>query len=100
MWGPPWRGLHWISWVLYLGNKYIVIIANYFTQWPESFSVPDQEATTVTNLLVREFVCCYRVPLEVHSDQGRNIESAIFAKLCTLLGMEKNTYHTISSIIE
>ena len=71
------------------GNKYIVIIADYFTKWPEAFAVPDQEATTVANLLVREFVCRYGVPLEVHSDQGRNFESAVFAEMCTLLGMEK-----------
>lgn len=79
------------------GNKYIVIIADYFTKWPEAFAVPDQEATTVANLLVREFVCRYGVPLEVHSDQGRNFESAVFAEMCTLLGMEKT--RTTSSTI-
>ena len=70
-------------------NKYIVIIADYFTKWPEAFAVPDQEATTVANLLVCEFVCRYGVPLEIHLDQGRNFESAVFSEMCTLLGMEK-----------
>ena len=51
--------------------------------------MPNQEATTVANLLVREFVCCCGVPLEIHSDQGRNFESAVFFEMCTLLGMEK-----------
>ena len=71
------------------GNRYIVMIADYFTKWPEAFAVPNQEATTVANLLVREFVCCCGVPLEIHSDQGRNFESAVFSEMCTLLGMEK-----------
>ena len=38
------------------GNRYIVIIADYFTKWPKAYAVPIQEATTVANLLVREFV--------------------------------------------
>ena len=31
------------------GNKYIVIIANYFIKWPEAFAIPNQEATTIAN---------------------------------------------------
>ena len=71
------------------GNRYIVIIADYFTKWPEAFAVLNQEATTVANLLVREFVSRYGVPLEIHSDQGRNFGSAVFSEMCPLLGMEK-----------
>ena len=83
------------------GNRdiHVVIIADYFTKWPEAFAVPNQEATTVANLLVCEFMCRYRVPLEIHSDQGRSFESAVFSEICTLLGMEKNTYHTLPSTI-
>ena len=40
-------------------------------------------------LLVREFVCRYGVPLEIHSDQGRNFESTVFSEMCTLLEMKK-----------
>ena len=78
------------------GNKYIIIIADYFTKWPEAFAIPNQEATTIANLLVREVVCRYGVPLELHSDQGRNFESTVFAEMCSLLGIGKtrNTpYH-------
>ncbi|MCG8624913.1 MAG: DDE-type integrase/transposase/recombinase, partial [Proteobacteria bacterium] len=71
------------------GNKYIVIIADYFTKWPEAFAIPNQEATTIANLLVREVVCRYGVPLELHSDQGRNFESTVFAEMCSLLGIGK-----------
>ena len=71
------------------GNRYIIIMADYFTKWPEAFAVPNQEATSVANLLVREFVCRYGVPLEIHSDQGRNFESAVFSEMCTLLEMKK-----------
>ena len=34
------------------GNKYILVIADYFTKWTESYSIPDQEAVTVATKLV------------------------------------------------
>ncbi|MCG8622472.1 MAG: DDE-type integrase/transposase/recombinase [Proteobacteria bacterium] len=84
------------------GNKYIIIIADYFTKWPEAFAIPNQEATTIANLLVREVVCRYGVPLELHSDQGRNFESTVFAEMCSLLGIGKThttPYHPQSDVM-
>ena len=71
------------------GNKYILIIADYFTKWVEAFPMPNQEACTIAELLVKEVVCRFGVPLLVHSDQGRNFESALFAEMCRLLGISK-----------
>ena len=71
------------------GNKYIVVIQDYFTKWPEVFAIPNQEATTVAKKVVEEVVCRYGAPLEIHSDQGRNFESALFQEMCTLLGIYK-----------
>ena len=55
------------------GNKYLLIAIDYFTKWPEAYPLPDQEATTVAEVLVREFICRY----------------AVFAGVCKLLGMHK-----------
>ena len=52
------------------GNRYILIAADYFTKWPEAYPLPNQEATTVAEVLVCEFVCCFGTPLLLHSDQG------------------------------
>ena len=71
------------------GNKYLLIVIDYFAKWPEAYPIPDQEATTVAEVLVREFIYRYGVPQELHSDQGRNFESAVFAGVCKLLGMHK-----------
>ncbi len=38
---------------------------------------------------MNEVVCRFGVPLELHSDQGRNFESAVFAEMCQLLGIRK-----------
>ena len=70
-------------------NKYLLIVADYFTKWTEAFPIRDQEATTVADIMVKEIVSHYGVPLVLHSDQGRNFESTVFAEMCRLLGIEK-----------
>ncbi len=71
------------------GNNYIVVISDYFTKWVEAHALPDQTAITVADKLVNEFICRFGTPRQIHSDQGRNFESALFAELCQLLGSEK-----------
>ena len=71
------------------GNQYLLIVADYFTKWPEVYPLPNQEATTVAKVLVNEMICRFGVPLKIHSDQGRNFESALFKEVCRLLGMTK-----------
>ena len=71
------------------GNKHILLIIDYFTRWPEAYSLPNQEATTVAEVVTKEYVCRYGFPLELHSDQGRNFESQVFQEMCHLLGIRK-----------
>ena len=52
------------------GNKYILIIADYFTKWVEVFPLPNREAKTVADKLVNEVICRFGTPLIIHSDQG------------------------------
>ena len=53
------------------GNKYLLLVADYFTKLAEAYALPNQEAITVAEVFVREYVCRFGVPLELHSDQGR-----------------------------
>ena len=51
-------------------NKYILVVADYFTKWTESYAMPHQEAATVAKLLVREFVVRFGVLRQLHTDQS------------------------------
>ena len=72
------------------GNSYILVVADYFTRYTEAYPLPNQEATTVAGKLVDEFFLRYSPPERLHSDQGRNFESAVVAEACRLLGVEKS----------
>ena len=53
------------------GNKYLLIVADYFSRWTEAFPFGDQDrATTVAEILVREVISRFGVLLSLHSDQG------------------------------
>ncbi|KAJ8349026.1 hypothetical protein SKAU_G00276150 [Synaphobranchus kaupii] len=71
------------------GNRYILVAMDYFTKWPEAFAVPDQSAATTAERLVEEMFTRFGAPSELHSDQGRNIESQLLAEVCKRLGVTK-----------
>ena len=70
-------------------NKYILVISDYFTKWTESYPMPNQEAETVANVVVREFISRFGVPRQLHSDQGRNFESKLFQEMCRIMEIDK-----------
>ena len=58
------------------------------------------EAVTVTDLLVKEFICRYGIPRLIHSDQGRQFESEVFQQMCLLFDIDKtrsSAYHSQSN---
>ena len=71
------------------GNRYILVISDYFTKWVEAYPMRDMEAKTVAEIVVTEFISRVGVPMVIHSDQGRNFESKLFQQMCQLFGIKK-----------
>ena len=71
------------------GNKYILVISNYFTKWTEALPMQNIEACTVAKILVENVLCRFGIPQKIHSDQGRQFESSLFQEMCKILGIEK-----------
>ncbi|CAI5690254.1 unnamed protein product [Oreochromis niloticus] len=71
------------------GNRYVLVAMDYFTKWPEAYAIPDQEAETVADVLVEGMFSRFGTAETLHSDQGRNFESKVFAAMCERLGIKK-----------
>jgi hypothetical protein len=68
---------------------------DYFTKWPEVYPIPHQEALRVADALVTNFFCWFRVPMELHSEQGRNFESQLIEEVLEYLGISKTRTTTL-----
>ena len=71
------------------GNKYILVIGDYFTKWKEAHAMPNMEAATIARIIVNEFVCRFGIPKQLHTNQGRNFESSLIKEVCKILGIVK-----------
>lgn len=71
------------------GNKYILVISDYFTKWTEVVPLPDITAQTVAQAFVTNFICRFGTPIEIVTDQGRQFESELFQELCKYLDIDK-----------
>ena len=59
------------------GMGYDVTTMKFFTNWPKVYAIPNQEASTVSVAMLTNFFCRFGVPLDLHSDYSRNIESKL-----------------------
>ena len=71
------------------GHKYGLVVTDCFTKFVEIYPMENQEASTVARIMTREFFSRYGVPIFLHSDQGTQFESKLFADVCELLGIAK-----------
>ena len=71
------------------GNKYILVVSDYFTKWTKAFPMSNMEAATVAKIIMEEVVARFGVPNEIHSDQSRQYESKLFSEMCRLLHIHK-----------
>ncbi|KAG5884506.1 hypothetical protein JTB14_034570 [Gonioctena quinquepunctata] len=61
------------------GNKYILVAMDYFSKWAEAHALPNQEAITVADVLVKEWICRFGIPMELHSIKAE-ISNPTFSK--------------------
>jgi len=71
------------------GSKCLLVAVDYFTKWVEAYPLPDEEAATCMRVLFDQFFARFGLPLQLHSDQGRNFELRLVAELTNLTGIRK-----------
>ena len=69
------------------GNKFILVICDYATRYPEAIALPDTTAETVAEHLITLFTRV-GIPAEILTDQGANFMSALLKALYKRLNIK------------
>src|SRR3954465_13761529 len=79
--------------VTHRNNRYIIVMVDYLTKWPEAKPIPNKNAETIASHFHEEIICRHGCPKELLSDQGTEFCNQIVNALCTLHRIR----HTLSS---
>nr|CAH8864708.1 unnamed protein product [Trichobilharzia regenti] len=71
------------------GNRYILVMVDYFTKWCEAVPLRQQDALTIGRAFIDNWVSRFGAPLYLHSDQGAAFESYLLAHICNTFGIRK-----------
>lgn len=63
------------------GNRYVLVVLDCFTKWAEAIPLKNKRATTVAKILVEQVFSRHGIPLELHTDQGKNFESRLLLEM-------------------
>ena len=72
-----------------VGNKYILVIGDYFTKCVHAVPMRNQEVDNVAKKLIENVITIFGVPMQIHTDQGTNVESNLYKALSKYLDIEK-----------
>ncbi|CAC5403294.1 unnamed protein product [Mytilus coruscus] len=75
------------------GNKFILIVSEYFTRWIETYPIPQIQAPTICRVFIAEFVSLYGIPRQIYTDCGAQFTSQLFKEICDAFHIAK-TYTT------
>ena len=77
------------------GNRYLLVLQDYFTKWAEVIPMPNQTAECIAGILIDLF-SRFGIPGILHSDQSANFESTMIRRVCAAFGVLKSrttAYH-------
>ena len=74
------------------GNRYVLVIVDHYTHWPEFVALPDIKASIIATSLVDQWCCRYGIPERFHSDGATNVHGAVIMELCKCLRIDKSKY--------
>ncbi|KHJ86189.1 integrase core domain protein [Oesophagostomum dentatum] len=79
-----------------VGNKFVIVFVDAFSKFIIVEPIPDQKATTITNVFINRFVSRFGPPENLVTDQGTNFMSEIFSNTLKTLNITHKTstpYH-------
>ena len=70
------------------GHEYILVAIDYFTKWVEAASYKSITQAVVARFLKQNIICCYSVPEELITNNGKNLKEKMIEKLCQQFKIE------------
>ena len=78
------------------GNKYVLVIMDYYTKYVVAAALPDNTACTTAKFFVENFVFKYGIPRRLITDRGVHFTNELMGNLTKLLGtnhIQTAAYH-------
>ncbi len=69
------------------GNKFLLVVVDYFTKWVEMFPLKDSKTTRIIPILKDEIFTRFGVPQELVTDHGPQFTGHEMANLCKAWGV-------------
>ncbi|XP_069111463.1 uncharacterized protein [Argopecten irradians] len=69
------------------GNRYVIVLTDYLTKWPEVKAIPSKDANEIADFVI-ETVCRHGTPEVILTDNGREFCNMVNDTLCSKLGIE------------
>ena len=76
------------------GNRYILVLVDYFTKWAVARPIKKADAPTVAHEIMDSWIAHFGVPMQLHSDQGSQFQSQLVREMCALLNIDKTNTTT------
>ena len=64
------------------GNKYILVVTDYLTKWPEAKAMKEATAENVIEFIYKRIICTHGCPKVILSDRGTHFRNKLVDGLC------------------
>ena len=75
------------------GNRYALVMVDYFTKWAEAYALRERSATTVAEAITANWFTTHGVPLKFHCDNAAEFRSRVMEELKSMMNI-KGTFTT------
>ena len=75
------------------GNRYVLVMVDYFTKWAEAYALPNRTAIGVAEVMMTRWFATFGIPLKIHCDNGGEFKSECVRQVKCMLGI-KGTFIT------
>jgi hypothetical protein len=71
------------------GNRYIIVVVDYFTRWVEAMLTFKDDGETTTLFLFNQIIARFDVLKDIFTDHGSHFQKKMMYKLTSNIGLRK-----------